>query len=133
WFEIKNISEGVASVEALPKEYRGLLVTAIAEAALTKKADAVNLTKDLFWSIVAQDVVGRSTLLEAFAPVMKTLPDVAIDAPGAFNFVVVLLLGIPVTKDELDELANKMESEEGEEEVEYAKENLTKAWEKATA
>ncbi|GAA6062870.1 hypothetical protein JCM10212_000792 [Sporobolomyces blumeae] len=133
WFEIKNVGEGVASVEALPKEYRSLLLTQIIEAALVKKADAVNSTRDLFKETAAKSVVSHDDFLKAFEPVMKTLVDTAIDAPGAYGFCSSLLMGAGATKEEVEKLTEKMESEEGEEEVEYGKESFWKAYDKVAA
>ena len=133
FYAVKNISEGVASVEALPKEYRPLLITAIAEAALTKKADAVNMARELFAQVAAKDVVAHDALVGSFEPIFRTLVDTAIDAPGAYGFAASLLLGAGVTADEVATLKGKMESEEGEEEVEYGRGNFDKAWEKAVA
>ncbi|GAA5983668.1 hypothetical protein JCM5350_000662 [Sporobolomyces pararoseus] len=133
WFEIKNVSEGVASIEALPKEYRSLLITRIAEAAILKKADAVNITRDLFKETAAKDIVSHDKFLEAFEPVMKTLVDTAVDAPSAYGFTSSLLMGAGASKEEVEKLTEKMESEEGEEEVEYGKESFWKAYDKVAA
>lgn len=133
FYAVKNVAEGVASVEALPKEYRPLLITAIAEAALTKKADAVNIAKDMFTQVASKEIVAHDALIGAFEPLFKTLVDTAIDAPGAYGFACQLLMGISATADEIASLKGKMESEEGEEEVEYGRENFDKAWEKANA
>ncbi|GAA5898985.1 hypothetical protein JCM6882_004585 [Rhodosporidiobolus microsporus] len=130
FYEIKNLSEGVASVEALPKEYRSLLITRITEAALTKKADAVNLTRDLFKQIVAKEVISHDQIVAAFEPVMKTIVDTAIDAPGAYGFAATLMIGAGVTKEETEELKTKMESEEGEEEVAFGIESWDRAYAK---
>lgn len=130
WFEIKNVSEGVASVEALPKEYRGLLITRLIEAALVKKADAVNITRDLFKETAAKSIISHDDFLKAFEPVMKTLVDTAIDAPSAYTFSSSLLMGAGASKEEVEKLTEKMESEEGEEEVEYGKESFWKAYDK---
>ncbi|BGP58879.1 hypothetical protein NBRC10512v2_000166 [Rhodotorula toruloides] len=132
FFAVKNLSEGVASVEALPKEYRPLVITAISEAALTKKADAVNLTKDLLTQVASKDILSHDALIGAFESVFKTLADVAIDAPGAWGFAATLLLGLEATEEDLERLKGKMESDEGEEEVEFAKESFDRAWQKAT-
>lgn len=99
---------------------------------MTKKADAVNLTKDLLSQVAAKDVLSHDALIGAFEGVFKTLADVAIDAPGAWGFAATLLLGIEATEADLDRLKGKMESEEGEEEVEFAKESFDRAWQKAT-
>jgi hypothetical protein len=99
---------------------------------LTKKADAVNLTKDLLSQVAAKDILSRDALVGAFEGVFKTLADVAIDAPGAWGFAATLLLGIEATAADLERLKGKMESEEGEEEVEFARESFDRAWQKAT-
>ncbi|GAA5836095.1 hypothetical protein JCM11251_007368 [Rhodosporidiobolus azoricus] len=130
FYEIKNLSEGVASVEALPQEYRSLLISRIAEAALTKKADAVNLTRDLFKQVIAKEVISHGQMVAAFEPVMKTIVDTAIDAPGAYGFAATLLIGAGVSKEETEELKGKMESEEGDEEVEYGRESFDRAYAK---
>ncbi|GAA6007557.1 uncharacterized protein JCM10292_003925 [Rhodotorula paludigena] len=133
WFEIKNITEGVASVEALPKEFRHLVIQFIAESALTRKADIVNLTKDLFSQIAAKELLSHDELVGAFEPVFKTLADTAIDAPGAHGFAASLLVGISATDEDIERLKGVMESDDGEEEVEYARESFTKAYIKVTA
>ncbi|GAA5923473.1 hypothetical protein JCM1841_001528 [Sporobolomyces salmonicolor] len=130
WYEIKNIGEAVASIEALPKEFRPLLITAIAEAALVKKADAVNLTRDLFKEVATKSILTKDDLLKAFEPIMKTLIDTAVDAPSAYTYCSSLLMGVGASKEEVEKLTEKMESEEGEEEVEYGKESFWKAYDK---
>lgn len=85
---MKNIAEGIASVEALPAEYRSLLVTALASAAIEKKADDVNLARQLFAEIAAKKVVSHAHMIQALTAPIKTLVDVAVDAPGAYNFMV---------------------------------------------
>ncbi|BGP12242.1 hypothetical protein JCM10213v2_000155 [Rhodosporidiobolus nylandii] len=126
--EIKNIAEGVASVEALPKEYRPLLITALAEAFILKKADAVALCRTLFEKVVEQDLVPHDKMVSAFEPVFKTLIDVAMDAPGAYTFTTQLLLGAGVSREETETLMNAMTSEDGEEEVEFGKESYLKSY-----
>lgn len=117
----------------MPKEYRHLLITAIAESALTRKADLVNLTRDLFKAVAEKNVLTHEQFISSFEPLFKTIVDTAIDAPGAYGFLSSLLLGAGISKEETDELATKMESEEGEEEVEYGKEAFFKAYEKIVA
>ncbi|GAA6041001.1 hypothetical protein JCM8097_000533 [Rhodosporidiobolus ruineniae] len=133
WFEIKNIGEAVASVEALPKEYRSLLITALTDAAILKKVEAVNLTRDLFKEVVSKELIPHAEIVAAFEPVFKTLVDTAIDAPSAYAYTSTLLLGAGVSKEETQELKTKMESDEGEEEVEYGRESFDAAYEKVVA
>ncbi|GAA6010225.1 hypothetical protein JCM10207_005675 [Rhodosporidiobolus poonsookiae] len=130
FFSVKNVSEGVASVEALPKEFRGILVSALSEAALTKKADAVNLTKELFGQVVEKGIVAHDAMLAAFEPVFKTLVDTAMDAPSAYQYASILANGSGLSRDEIETLAQKMESEDGEEEAEYGREQFWKSYDK---
>lgn len=110
-----------------------MLVTRIAEAAILKKADAVNITRDLFKETAAKSIVSHEEFLEAFEPLMKTLVDTAVDAPSAYGFTSSLLMGAGASKEEVEKLCEKMESEEGEEEVEYGKESFWKAYDKVAA
>ncbi|GAA6010220.1 hypothetical protein JCM10207_005673 [Rhodosporidiobolus poonsookiae] len=124
FFSVKNVLEGVASVEALPKEFRGILVSALADAALKKKADAVNLTKELFGQVVEKGIVAHDAMLAAFEPVFKTLVDTAMDAPSAYQYASILANGSGLSRDEIETLAQKMESEDGEEEAEDGREQF---------
>ncbi|KAI5476427.1 translation initiation factor eIF-4F [Pseudohyphozyma bogoriensis] len=131
FFSVKSVSEGVASVEALPAEYRGILIQALADAALQKKADDVGLVRQLYAEVVAKDIVSHAGVLEALTPVFKTLIDIAVDVPSAYTFASTLALGAGASRAEVEELSTKMESEEEEEEeVEYGRTLLLAAWDK---
>ncbi|KAM0748522.1 hypothetical protein T439DRAFT_358407 [Meredithblackwellia eburnea MCA 4105] len=130
FFSVKSISEGLASIEALPAEYRSFLITALSNSALDKKPADVNITRHLFSEVVAKSVVPHAGLLEAFEAPIKTLVDVAIDVPNAYNFMAQLLAGAGISRDEVEELSKKMESEEGEEEVEFGQKQLLAAVDK---
>ncbi|KAK4698328.1 translation initiation factor 4G, partial [Phenoliferia sp. Uapishka_3] len=130
FFAVKSISEGIASVEALPVEYRTYLITALSIAALDKKADEVNITRQLFAEVVVKSAVSHAHLLEALAVPIKTLIDIAVDQPSAYSFMAQLLVGAGVSQDELKELSLKMESEEDEDEVERGQGLLLGAFDK---
>ena len=134
FFSVKNLAEGVASVEALPKEYRAYLIIALGDAAMDKKADDVNLTRQLYAEILSKKVVSHETMLESLTPMVKTLVDLAVDVPSAYTFATQLLLGAGASREEMVELSTKMASEdEEEEEVEMGRESLLAAFDKLTA
>jgi hypothetical protein len=88
FYSVKNLAEGVASVEALPVEYRGLLVKAFADAAVDKKADDVNLTRQLFAELANKQVVKHEVMVESLSSIVKNLIDLAVDVPSVYNFAV---------------------------------------------
>ncbi|KAL8292097.1 hypothetical protein RQP46_001563 [Phenoliferia psychrophenolica] len=116
FFAVKSISEGIASVEALPVEYRSFLISSLANAAIEKKADEVNITRQLFAEAVVKNVVTHAQMLAAMAVPLKTLIDVSVDAPSAYTFAAQLLAGAGVSREETEELSKKMETEEDDEE-----------------
>lgn len=92
FFSVKSISEGVESVKALPVEYRGILIRALADAAVDKKADDVNLTRTLFSEVGDKEIVSHKVLLESLAPLVTGLIDLAVDVPSVYTFAVSLAL-----------------------------------------
>lgn len=75
-------------MEALPVEYRGYLITALADAAVQKKSEDVNLTRSLFAEIVAKKVVLHNVMLEALTPLVVVLIDTSVDVPSVYTFAV---------------------------------------------
>ncbi|ORY90100.1 armadillo-type protein [Leucosporidium creatinivorum] len=88
FFSVKSISEGVESIKALPVEYRGILIRALADAAVDKKADDVNLTRTLFSEVSDKSIVPHAVMLESLAPLVKGLIDLAVDVPSVYTFAV---------------------------------------------
>lgn len=114
---MKSLSEGIASVEALPVEYRGILVAAFAEAVMQLKADQVSLTRSLFAAVAAKNIVSHSVFVSSLTPLMVGVIDIAVDVPSAFNFASLLLLGAGLKREEVEVLSNKMTSDEEDEET----------------
>ncbi|KAK4052214.1 hypothetical protein OIO90_004436 [Microbotryomycetes sp. JL221] len=133
FFAVKNVQEGVLSIEALPAEYRGFLIKSLADAALEKKDDDVNVTRTLFAEAITKDIMSHEAMIDALRPVINGIVDIAIDVPNAYKFACQLLLGVGVSRAELEDMAKTMESEEGEEEVEYGRESLLAAYDKLNA
>jgi translation initiation factor 4G len=118
-------------VEALPVEYRGILVAAFAEAVMQLKADQVSLTRSLFAAVAAKSIVSHAVFIHALTPLMVGVIDIAVDVPSAFNFASLLLLGAGLNRVEVETLAKKMASdEEDEETVEEAKLKMMVAFDK---
>lgn len=82
------MSEGVESVKALPEEYRGFLIHALAEAAINKKADDVNITRTLFSEVNSQKLVKHEVFVETLGKLVPGLIDLAMDVPNAIGFTV---------------------------------------------
>lgn len=88
FFSVRSVSEGVESVKALPEEYRGFLIHALAEAAINKKADDVNITRTLFGEVDSQKLVSHTVFVESLGKLVPGLIDLSMDVPNAHNFAV---------------------------------------------
>ena len=93
FFSVKNVSEGVLSIEALPAEHRAFLIKSLADAALEKKADDVNVTRTLFAETISKDIVSHDAMIDALRPTVNGLVDIAIDVPNAYTYAVSSGLG----------------------------------------
>ncbi|KAK4050382.1 hypothetical protein OIV83_003451 [Microbotryomycetes sp. JL201] len=133
FFSVKNVQEGVLSIEALPAEHRPFLIKSLADAALDKKDDDVNVTRSLFAEAVSKSIISHDGLINALRPTINGIVDVAVDVPNAYKFACQLLLGAGASRAELEDMAKTMESDEGEEEVEYGREQLLAAFDKLAA
>lgn len=132
FFSVKSLAEGLSSVEALPVEYRGILITAFVDAAMDLKADQVSLTRQLFAAVATKSIVSHGVFLKSLTPLIVGIVDLAVDIPSAYTFAVQLLIGAGITQEETVALSKLMESEEEDEEtVEAAKARLLSSFEKA--
>lgn len=131
FFSVKSLAEGISSVEALPVEYRGILVAAFADAAMDSKANAVALLRSLFTAVVTKELVQHSVFLTSLTPLVVGLIDLAVDVPNAYNFASLLLVGAGITRDEAAELSVIMTSEdEDDETIEEARVKFLAAFDK---
>ncbi|KDE02369.1 hypothetical protein MVLG_07071 [Microbotryum lychnidis-dioicae p1A1 Lamole] len=134
FFSVKNIAEGTASVEALPSEYRGILIAAFADAAVDKKADDVNITRQLFSDLSTKNTVRHQVMLDSLQTLVTGLIDLSVDVPNIYTFAASLLMGAQATREEVETMAQSMISEEDddEEELERGRQQLYAAFEKAS-
>ncbi|SCV68090.1 BQ2448_211 [Microbotryum intermedium] len=134
FFSVKSIAEGTASVEALPSEYRGILIAALADAAVDKKADDVNITRQLFSDVSTKNIVRHQVMLDSLHSLVTGLIDLSVDVPNIYTFAASLLMGAQATREEVETMAQSMLSEEDddEEELERGRQQLYAAFEKAS-
>lgn len=106
-------------MEALPVEYRGILITAFVDAVMGLKADQVSLTRQLFNAVATKGIVSHPVLLESLTPLIVNLIDLSVDmGANAWNFAVLLLIGAGITREETVVLSQKLASEDEPEEDE---------------
>ncbi|WFD21042.1 hypothetical protein MCAP1_003297 [Malassezia caprae] len=108
---IRDISEGVQSIEALPAEHRATFVDQLVAAVLDKKQDSVDDAGRLLAQLVEKQVLNEQQLMEGFQPQVTILDDTSMDAPSAYGFMAQLLVQSTLPRAQIEQLADKMEGE----------------------
>jgi len=122
YFAVRNLDEGVETFKTLPSAARHRLATALGSAAIEKKEADAKLVALLYTTILSQEVMSTDDFFEGMKPLVKTLADVATDAPKAYTYAAMLLKGAGLSEEQVKTLSQSMESED--EEVEEAQERL---------
>ena len=108
---IRDIGEGVASIEALGEEHRAKFVDALAAAVLDKKQDSVDAASDLLAALAERHIVSEAQLVDGFRPQVTILDDTSMDAPSAYSFMAQLLVRSGLARAQIEALADGMEGE----------------------
>ncbi|WFD28557.1 hypothetical protein MNAN1_003570 [Malassezia nana] len=108
---IRDLNEGVQSIEALPAEHRASFVDQLVSAVLDKKQDSVDAAGQLLAQLVEKQVLTEQQLLDGFQPQVTILDDTSMDAPSAYGFMAQLLVQSTLPRAQIEQLADKMEGE----------------------
>ncbi|KAI3624183.1 hypothetical protein CBS14141_002611 [Malassezia furfur] len=111
YLAIRDLNEGVQSIEALPEKHRALFVDALVAAVLDKKPDTVQDAGKLLKTLRERSVLTEEMLLEGFKPQLTYLDDTSMDAPSAYSFMAQLLVDAELTRDQIATLGDVMEGE----------------------
>ena len=111
YLAIRDLSEGVQSIQALPQQHRAKFVDALAAAVLDKKQDSVDAAGKLLGALREQSVVSTEELAQGFKEQVTMLDDTSMDAPSAYSFMAQLLVDSGLPRDRIEALANDMQGE----------------------
>ena len=111
YLAIRDINEGVQSIEALPEQYRTSFVEALVAAVLDKKQDNVDDAAKLLGSLREQNLVTVDTLHDGFKEQVTYLDDTSMDAPSAYSYMAQLLVRSGLPREKIDSLADGMQGE----------------------
>ena len=111
YLAIRDLSEGVQSIQALPQQHRAKFVDALAAAVLDKKQDSVDAAGKLLAALREQSVVSTEELAQGFKEQVTMLDDTSMDAPSAYSFMAQLLVDSGLPRDRIEALANDMQGE----------------------
>ncbi|KOS14351.1 tif4631-mrna cap-binding protein [Malassezia pachydermatis] len=108
---IRDLNEGVQSIEALPADHRAKFVDALVAAVLDKKQDSVDDAGRLLAALVEKGVLDEAALVDGFKPQVTILDDTSMDAPSAYSFMAQLLVASTLSREKIESLADGMEGE----------------------
>jgi hypothetical protein len=100
FFSVRNINGAQDYFGYLPKRYRPLLVEKLVTRAIESKRSDVQLVADLFEHVHTKDMCTLDAFEQGFFLVAETLYDIAVDAPGALEYMNLLLQGSGLAADE---------------------------------
>ena len=111
YLEIRDLNEGIQSIEALEAKHRPSFVDALVTSVLDKKQDSVDAACHLLQALAERSLLDESMLMEGFKPQVTILDDTSMDAPSAYGFMAQLLVQSTLAQAKIEELANGMEGE----------------------
>ena len=92
YLEIRDLNEGIQSIEALEAKHRPSFVDALVTSVLDKKQDSVDAACHLLQALAERSLLDESMLMEGFKPQVTILDDTSMDAPSAYGFMAQLLV-----------------------------------------
>jgi len=104
-FQIRDLTEGIASFESLPGDYRHLLVDKLVSKMDAKEFD-VSFIEKLFARVVGAGACGEESFEQGFAPTMESLDDISVDVPTAYAVMARLLQAAKLSRDAVGRLAD---------------------------
>ena len=111
YLEIRDLNEGIQSIEALAAKHRPSFVDALVTSVLDKKQDSVDAACNLLQALAERSLLDESMLIEGFKPQVTILDDTSMDAPSAYGFMAQLLVQSTLAQAKIEQLADGMEGE----------------------
>ncbi|WFD44288.1 hypothetical protein MPSI1_002954 [Malassezia psittaci] len=111
YLAIRDLEEGVQSIQALDTQHRSKFVDALVAAVLDKKPDVVQDAGKLLKTLRERDVLTEEQTSEGFKPQLTYLDDTSMDAPSAYSFMAQLLVDANFSREQIDSLADVIEGE----------------------
>jgi translation initiation factor 4G len=100
FFGVRSLEEAEVYFTNLPAEHHFRLVEKLVSSAVESKESDAQLVSDFFNRAAAKGLCSPTVFEEGFMPVAELLDDIAIDAPKAFNFMAIMMVGAGLDKDE---------------------------------
>ncbi|PKI85858.1 hypothetical protein MVES1_000199 [Malassezia vespertilionis] len=111
YLAIRDVGEGVQSIESLPSEHRAAFVDALVSAVLDKKEEHVTDAGRLLAALSERQIISEAALVEGFKPQLVYLDDTSMDAPSAYSFMAHLLVDAGIPRAQIEKLGESMEGE----------------------
>lgn len=112
FLNVRDIAEGKATFEALPRAHRGELAKAFIGKVVDGKQLDVKSVTELFKAVAEDNVIPSPFFRDAFTATVTDLEDIAMDAPRAFETIGQLMVAARLTEADVQHLQEQMVSNE---------------------
>ena len=107
FFAVRNLEEAEVYFSSLPSHHHHLLVNKIVSTAVESKEDDAKLVSQFFVLAASKGLCSAASFEEGLKPVTEIIDDISIDAPNAFQLLVVMVKGASLNQERLTNLASK--------------------------
>ena len=107
FFAVRNLEEAEVYFGGLPSQHHHLLVDKIVSTAVESKEDDAKLVSQFFALAATKELCSAASFEEGLKPVTEIIDDISIDAPNAFQLLVVMVKGASLNQERLTNLASK--------------------------
>ncbi|TDL22991.1 hypothetical protein BD410DRAFT_769393 [Rickenella mellea] len=107
FFAIRNLEEAETYWTKLPVKHRFRLVDKLVTFAIESKEADAKLVAEFFDLAVTKDLCPPASFEDGFLPTIEILDDIAIDAPKAFDLMIIMLDGSKLDAERRKRLADK--------------------------
>jgi len=99
FFGVRNLDEAEGYFSLLPTEHHFRLVEKLVSTAIEAKETSAQLVADFFARAASKELCSIASFEEGFMSTAEALDDIAIDAPKAVQFMVMMMKGAGLDKD----------------------------------
>ncbi|KZP29680.1 ARM repeat-containing protein [Athelia psychrophila] len=107
FFSVRDLDEAEHYFQKLTPEHRCHLVDKLVKTAIESKAADAQLVGNFFARAHSKNLCSEASFAAGFMPTAELLDDIVIDAPKAFDLMVIMMKGASLSEDARDRIAAK--------------------------
>ncbi|KIY68094.1 hypothetical protein CYLTODRAFT_421949 [Cylindrobasidium torrendii FP15055 ss-10] len=112
FFAVRNLEEADDYFQRLPAAHHQLLVDKLVSRAIESKQADAELVGNLFKRVREKNLAEIKAFEDGLAFTVEILPDIAIDAPKAYDLMAIMMKGVGFDEETRTRIASKMQEQE---------------------